>query len=82
MNLVEYIAKYAPTLEKEREFAAEVGISHMYLQHMIKKRKERPGFEIAMGLIRASNGQIKLQTLRPDVFTDKESLKLLRKSAA
>jgi len=82
MNLSQYLEKHAPSLEAERKFAKSAGISHLYLRHILKGRKDKIGFEIVLGLLRASSGRIKLKTLRPDLFSDGEARRLLRKSAA
>lgn len=58
----------------------------MYLGHILKGRKKNYSFETVLGLLIASNGEITLKSLRPDLFpaTKKgtQALQLVRKAAS
>lgn len=82
MNVKQYIEKHADTVQKRKAFAERAGISTMYLGHLWKGRKQNPEFRVVMGLVKASEGKIKLKELRPDLFTDAEARRLIRKAAA
>lgn len=80
MDIQEYLKKYANTPSEVADFARAAGMSPMYLSHIVNRHKN-PGIEKIIGLIRASNGRIKLEAIRPDLF-DKDTKRLIRKAAA
>ena len=85
MDINSYVRKLADTGRTATDFAATAGMSRMYLYHILKGRKPKPGLETILKLLRASDAEIKLQTLRPDLFPKgrkgREALELLRRAS-
>ena len=86
MDLNIYVERLQKNGGNLTEFAKRAGISRMYLTHMLKGRKKKPGFEVVLGLLNASDGEISIRSLRPDLFPPttlgKRLLALFRKAAS
>lgn len=86
MDINAYIDKFTENGGSLTKFATSAGMSRMYLGHILKGRKKNPSFETVLGLLIASNGEISIKSLRPDLFPrskrGSEALELIRKAAA
>ena len=86
MDINTYLDQFKKDGGKLTDFAAKANMSLAYLGHIRSGRKKKFEFKIVMGLITASDGQISLKSLRPDLFpkgrVGKRNLELLRKAAS
>lgn len=84
------ISTYVNNLTKNggdlTEFARQAGMSRVYLGHILNGHKRNPSIKTVVGLVVASNGEISIRSLRPDLFPSSrkgaKALELIRKAAA
>ena len=73
------------TFSERKEYAVRACTTIGYLHHLAKKRKKPSGLGLILRLIEASDGNLSLIELRPDLFKSKNGtrrVQVLRDSIA
>jgi len=75
MNMKQYIMKYKKERQKVRELAQTVGVQRIYLTQ-IASGSYRPSPMLARKLHQATDGEIHMSDLRPDIYPPDEFLNI------
>ena len=68
MDIKTYVKQFQKDGGKIADLASRAGMSTMYLRHIISGYKEKPGLEKVVGIMVATDGQVTLKSLRPDLY--------------